>query len=220
VHRPSAIIFDMDGVLVDTEPIHVEATRRLLSVYGVEFESDAGDDFFGYSDREVFRVLRARYALVPDEAALGRQWVECVRPLIAGGLTPAPGVPRVLFDLRALGYRLALGSGSSPPIIEITLDRLGVRDCFEHVVSADDVGRGKPAPDIFQEAVTRLGVPAAETLVIEDSRNGLRAALAAGIPCVVVPCAATARQDFTGAAARLDSLVELPGWLDRLPRRS
>ncbi|MFB3852562.1 MAG: HAD family hydrolase [Vicinamibacterales bacterium] len=215
--RPSAIIFDMDGVLVDSEPIHVEATRRLLSTFGVSYDVDAGDDFFGFSDREVFRVLRARHALEPDEETLGSLWVAEVLPLIARGVVPAPGVPAIVFWLRNQGFRLALGSGSAPPIIEATLRSLGVQECFEHVVSASDVGRGKPAPDIFLEALRRLGVPADRALVIEDSRNGLVSAVSAGIPCVVVPCPSTCRQDFREATLRLSSLTELPAWLDGLP---
>lgn len=206
----------MDGVLVDTEPIHVEATRLLLSAQGVSYEDNPDDNFFGYSDREVFRVLRARYGLHPDEATLGALWVDYVLPLIADGIEPAAGVPRVIFDLCDSGYRLALGSGSAPPVIEATLGALGVRSSFDHVVSAADVGRGKPAPDIFLEALRRLNVPASRALVVEDSRNGLLSAVAAGIQCVAVPCGSTIAQDFSEAAVTLSSLVELPEWLDSM----
>lgn len=209
----------MDGVLVDTEPIHVEATRRLLHTLGVSFENDPEDNFFGYSDREVFRVLRARYGLGPDEATLGALWVDHVLPLIAGGIEPAEGVPGVLFDLSDRGYRLALGSGSAPPVIEATLAALGIRSSFDHVVSAADVGRGKPAPDIFLEALRRLNVPASQALVVEDSRNGLLSAVAAGIACVAIPCPSTRAQDFSEAEVTLRSLVELPAWLDRIQAR-
>lgn len=209
----------MDGVLVDTEPIHVEATRRLLSSFGVNYDADAGDDFFGFSDREVFRILRARHALELDEEALGSLWVEEVLPLIARGIAPAPGVPEVVFELRERAYRLALGSGSAPAVIEATLRSLGVRECFEHVVSATDVGRGKPAPDIFLEALRRLAVAPDAALVVEDSRNGMLSAVSAGVPCVVVPCSSTFRQDFREASSRLGSLEELPAWLEGLPPR-
>jgi HAD superfamily hydrolase (TIGR01509 family) len=207
-----AVVFDMDGVLVDSEPLHVEATRLLLAECGVEY-GHAQDDFFGFSDEEVFRVLKARHRLEASVEDLARRWVERVRPLIAVSVRPLPGVPAVLAELGEAGLRLALASGSSPELIEATLDALGIRARFDHVVSARDVGRGKPAPDIFLEAARRLQVHPGGALVVEDSRNGLLAARRAGMPCAVIPCPSTRLQDFTGAAVRLTALSELPAWL-------
>jgi HAD superfamily hydrolase (TIGR01509 family) len=205
-----ALIFDMDGVLVDSEPVHAEATRRLLAEHGVRY--DAHDNFFGFTDREVFRVLRARHALAADEGMLADSWIRLVLELV-DRLEALPGVPAVLEHMVSAGYRLALASGSAPPIIAATLAVVDAEHVFEHVVSAREVGRGKPAPDIFLEAAQRLGVPPSECLVIEDSRNGLLAAVAAGMPCLVVPCASTCGQDFSEATARLETLGELGEWL-------
>jgi HAD superfamily hydrolase (TIGR01509 family) len=212
-----AIIFDMDGVLVDSEPVHFEAMRRLMEEHGVAYTWLDEENFFGCTDREVFRQIRKRYGLAEHEHDLAEAWIERVVQLLPGRIAPMAGVPRVLDRLGASGLRLALASSSSPAIIRATIDILGLADVFEVTVSGRDVASGKPAPDIFLEAARRLGVPPSACLVVEDSQNGLRASIAAGIPCLVIPCPSTARQDFTGATARLTSLDEVPAWVAERP---
>lgn len=119
------------------------------------------------------------------------------------------GVRNVLPRIAGAGYRLALASSSAPENIAATLETLGVDRLFEVVQSGLSVGRGKPAPDIFLETARRLGVPPVRCLVAEDSRNGLLAAKATGMACVVIPCAATSGQDFTGADWRCSSLTDV-----------
>jgi HAD superfamily hydrolase (TIGR01549 family) len=119
------------------------------------------------------------------------------------------GVPDVLVGARAAGYRLALASSAETPVIDATVETLRLTALFELRVSGWEVGRGKPAPDVFLEAARRLGLPPGECLVVEDSRNGLLAAKAAGMRCVVVPCEATRAHDFGEADHRLASLPEL-----------
>ena len=210
---PAAVIFDMDGVLVDSEPIHFEAIRALLADHRVAFEPAVGDDFVGCTDREVFKVLKAHYGLASSEEDLASSWIARVVELLRRPLTPLAGVPGVLHVLRHAGVRVALASSSAPAIIAATLAGLGLSTVFEHTVSGHDVARGKPAPDIFVEAVRRLGLTPSDCLVVEDSFNGLSAAVAAGIRCAAVPCRSTAAQDFSRATVRLRSLEELPAWL-------
>jgi HAD superfamily hydrolase (TIGR01509 family) len=208
-----AVIFDMDGVLIDSEPIHLEATRVVLADLGIDYVPDPDENFCGCTDWDVFHALRTRYALEPDENALASVWIARTVELLSQPLVPMAGVPEVLHTLRQSGLRLALASSSAPSIIAATLTGLGLRDVFEFTVSGHDVGRGKPAPDIFVEAARRLGLGPDALLVVEDSSNGLLAAIAAGIRCVAVPCPSTAAQDFSKAAGRLNDLTELPGWI-------
>lgn len=208
-----AIIFDMDGVLVDSEPVHFEATRLLLEDHGIGYQPAEDENFFGCTDREVFRQLRQRYALDVHEHDLAEAWIERVVRLLPDRIAPMPGVPEVLHGLKSAGLHLALASSSSPAIIRTTITGLGLDGVFETTVSGRDVERGKPAPDIFLEAARRLGEDPASCLVIEDSYNGLLAAHAAGIECLVVPCASTASQDFSLATARLSTLREVPAWV-------
>jgi len=209
-----AVIFDMDGVLIDSEPIHFEATRALLADLGIDYVPDLDENFFGCTDHDVFHALRARYGLAADESELAAAWVARSVGLLKGPLVPMRGVPDVLLALRRSGIRLALASSSAPAIIAATLNGLELSGLFEITVSGHDVERGKPAPDIFLEAVRRLRVRPDSLLVVEDSFNGLAAAVGAGIRCVAVPCASTARQDFTRATVRLRDLTELLPWLD------
>ena len=209
-----AVIFDMDGVLIDSEPIHFEATRALLADLGIDYAPDVDENFFGCTDYDVFHALRARYGLATDEGQLAAAWVARSVGLLNGPLVPMPGVPDVLLALRRSGIRLALASSSAPAIISATLNGLGLSGLFEFTVSGHDVERGKPAPDIFLEAARRLQVSPDALLIVEDSFNGLSAAVEAGIRCVAVPCPSTVRQDFARAAVRLRDLTELLPWLD------
>jgi HAD superfamily hydrolase (TIGR01509 family) len=209
----TAVIFDMDGVLIDSEPIHLEATRALLADYGVEYSPDFDDNFYGCTDRDVFRLLRARYRLVPSAEQLAASWIARVVALLGRPLQPMAGVPGVLRVLQDSGLRLALASSSAPEIIQATLIGLGLSGMFELVVSGRDVERGKPAPDIFLEVSRRMGLAREACLVVEDSFNGVSAAAAAGIRCVAVPCPSTVGQDFSLASGRLHDLSELPDWV-------
>src|SRR6266545_149107 len=124
-----------------------------------------------------------------------------------------PGVPDVLGELLTAGYRMALASSAEPVVIATNLDALDLGRFFEAIVSGTEVARGKPAPDVFLETAKRLGLPAPRCLVVEDSRNGLLAAKAAGMACAVIPCATTRHQDFREADYRLDTLSDLPALL-------
>jgi HAD superfamily hydrolase (TIGR01509 family) len=212
-----ALIFDMDGVLADSEPLHFEAARRVLARHGVCFTEAENQEFLGVTARETYATLCARHGLaVPADQLVHAYASELIR-VIPTQIRPMAGVPEVLATLRAAGFHLSLASSAERAVISTTLVGLGVTDLFEVVVAGPDVGRGKPAPDIFLECARRLGLPAAACLVIEDSRNGVLAARAAGMPCAVIPCPATAHQDLTAANYRLPSLLALPAFLAARP---
>jgi HAD superfamily hydrolase (TIGR01509 family) len=204
-----AVVFDMDGVLVDSEPLHVEAARRLLAAYGVAYTDEENAEFVGFTDLEIFALLKARYGLAPTIEELAQRFAQGLIALLAHQAVPMPGIPGVLVALRRAGYRLALASSSTLEIIVTTLRTLRITEHFPIVVSSVEVGRGKPAPDVFLAAASRLGLPPSRCLVVEDSRNGVRAAKRAGMSCVAVPCAATRHHDFAEADLVLDSLEAL-----------
>ena len=208
-----AIIFDMDGVLVDSEPLHTRATKLLLTECGLDWDERESADHIGLTDVESFAALKRRHNLAGDPLDLATRWAERTIVLLAQHARPLPGVPSVPLTLRARGYRLALASSSRPPVIAATLDAIGARELFEVVVSGAEVPRGKPSPDVFLEAARRLDVPAARCLVIEDSHHGVTAARAAGMRCLAIPCSTTRHQDFAHATARLDALPDVLGYL-------
>ena len=205
--RIDAVIFDMDGVLLDSEPLHEDVTRSLLAECGVTTVS--GLTYVGLTTRESFTLICRELALPHDPAELDTRYTARVIPLLRERATPLPGVPDVPRALKARGLRLAVGSSSRLEVIEATLDGLGVRALFDAVVSAADMPRGKPAPDVFLEAARRLGVAPEACVVIEDSERGVQAACAAGMRCVAVPCGVTRQHDFSQATLVLGGLPEL-----------
>jgi HAD superfamily hydrolase (TIGR01509 family) len=209
----AAVIFDMDGVLVDSEPFGMEAMRRLLAGHGIPYSESDNSEFIGRTTLDCCRILRARHGIASDERTLARGFLDELLRLLRAGPVAMSGVPTVIERLGAAGYRLALASSSESEVIAANLDGLGIQRLFEVVVSGVEVPRGKPAPDIFVETARRLGVAAERCLVVEDSRNGMLAAKAAGMRCIVVPCPATAGQDFTEADARIARLDDLVGHL-------
>ncbi len=209
--RLEAVIFDMDGVLIDSEPLAMEAMRRVMARHGVPYTEADNAEFLGRTTPDACRTLRSRHGLDASVEDLARHYLD-VRIALTRECPPVmSGVPEVLERVRGAGYRLALASSAEPEAVAATVEVLRLGPLLEAVVSGDQVARGKPAPDIFLEAARRLGVAPERCLVVEDTRNGLLAAKAAGMRCVVVPCAMTSGQDFGEADARVRALPDLLG---------
>lgn len=208
------VVFDMDGVLVDSEPLGYEALRQVLARHGVAYSLRDNEPFIGRTTPDAVRILRERHGLRVDAATLAAEYLRTLLGLIRTQTVPMPDVIAVLERLGALGYRMGIASSSEPEVIRDTLSALGADGWFAAMVSGAEVARGKPAPDVYLEAARRLGLVPAECLAVEDSRNGLLAAKAAGMACAVVPCALTAGQRFDEADWRLARLADL---LDLLP---
>jgi HAD superfamily hydrolase (TIGR01509 family) len=219
VPRPSALnglralVFDMDGVLADSEPLHFAAARRVLARHGVTYTAADNQEFVGVTALKTYATLRARHGLEVSADDLARAYAAELLEVIPGQVQPMAGVPEVPRRLRAAGFRLGLASSTEGEVIQVTLASLGVVELFEVVVSGPEVARSKPAPDIFLECARRLGLPPTACLVIEDSKNGTLAARAAGMPCVAIPCPATQPQDLSAATYHLPSLGALPALL-------
>ena len=207
--KAQAVIFDMDGVLVDSEPFGFEAMRRMVARYGLGYSEEENAEFLGRTTLDSCRILKARHGLPDSAETLADFYIEGMLAQIEEGPVPMPGVPDVLERVRAGGYLLALASSAELRVIHANLTALALGPLFEAVVSGTQVARGKPAPDVFLAAADRLAVPPALCLVVEDSRNGLLAAKAAGMRCAVVPCAHTRHQDFREADHHLTTLPDL-----------
>lgn len=205
----AAVIFDMDGVLLDSEPLHLRATQAVLSEQGASYTERDNRAFFGATDAEMFRALRIRFNLSVPTPVLVEAKRQRLVELVRTEARPMPGIPGILRWLREAGLRLALASSSPPAVIGAALDTLGLDATFEVVVSGDEVARGKPAPDVFLTAASRLGIEARRCLVVEDSRNGVLAGKTAGMIVAAVPCPATRHEDFSAADLVLPSLEGL-----------
>ncbi|MCK6554196.1 HAD family phosphatase [Candidatus Binatia bacterium] len=208
----SAVIFDLDGVLVDSEPLHFRAANRVLGGYGHAITEPEYVRFIGLGERATWEAWRRQYALAAPVEALVEKHTAARRAEIDAGVEPIGPAVTLAARLAATGVRLAIASSSTREIIEALLRALGVDDLFGVLVSGEDPGvtRSKPAPDVYLEAARRLGVAASACLAIEDSAPGVAAATAAGMVCVAVPGRWTRHQDFGAADVVLASLDYFP----------
>lgn len=205
-----AIIFDMDGVLVDSEPLHLQAFQEFFKRFGIAYTDQDNREFLGRKDIVIAEILIERFGLKKlTPAGLVEAKEEILNALLQKSAVPRPGVHNILQDLTALSVPMAVASSATMPTIELVTHTLDIRRHFANLTSGDEVAYGKPAPDVFLLAAKRLGVEPAKCLVIEDTLNGIKAAKAAGMTCVAIPCDATAHQDHSLADMRLSSLTEL-----------
>jgi putative hydrolase of the HAD superfamily len=200
------LIFDFDGLIVDTETATLEAWREVHAADGFEADPRVLHAVIGHVD--VVADLWQAYPPEHDRGALAARFVESTRrrcreaPLL-------PGVVPLLDAARAAGLRLAVASNSSHRHVDAHLAARGLLERFAAVVCREDVPRGKPAPDPYLSALERLGLAAGEAVAFEDSLPGHEAAAAAGLRVVVVPNPATVGDVFARAAWRVRSLGEV-----------
>jgi HAD superfamily hydrolase (TIGR01509 family) len=204
---PAAILFDNDGVLVDTEALYFRANREILATIGVTLDEAAYIELFLRSGRGAWHLAEAlghaEDAVRALRAARDRRYVELVSD--AGA---AVRMPRALEIVTALArhYRLAIVTSAEPEPFARTHAGTGLLPHFDVVLTRDCYQRSKPDPEPYLCAMERLGLEPAQCLVIEDSRRGLEAARAAGIACWVIPSGLTAGESFDGADAILPDL--------------
>jgi beta-phosphoglucomutase len=186
----AAVIFDFDGVLANTERLHLAATQDVLATLGLEMsDADYFQRYLGYSDRDLFRRFAhdARIALTDaDIEELIEQKSEAYERAVASGAMLYEGVERTIFALK-LEFRLAIASGAFRGEIESILStRPGLRDAFAAIVSADDDVAGKPSPEPYVEALRQLEIGAHQAVAVEDSPWGLVAASGAGLRTIAL----------------------------------
>ncbi len=184
--RPAAVVFDLDGVLIDSEPVWEQVRRGFVRERGGRWPDDAQARLLGMSTAEWASYLSADLGvdLPPDEVA--DVVIDRMAARYADGLPLIPGADDALRRLSAR-WPLALASSSPRRLIDSVLAAAGWGGLFEATVSTDEVGRGKPAPDVYSEAARRLGRIASACTAVEDSSNGMRSAAAAGMRVIAIP---------------------------------
>lgn len=214
--RVQAVCFDMDGVLVDSEPLWHEAEIHEFGVLGLKLTPADCMRTTGLRIDEVVAYWRARHPWTgPDAAEVAARIVARVIALIERRGEARPGAREAVAFLAGRGLRLALASSSDEALIAAVLRRLGLDGAFEVVCSAQREAHGKPHPAVYLRAAGLLGLPPHACLAIEDSANGLRSAVAAGMPVIAVPDQPVAPEALALAIAVLGSLEELPAWWAR-----
>ena len=183
---PAAIVFDMDGVLLDSEPVHYEVLRDLLAGEGIAWTPDDHERSLGQTIEDTWAGLRARpdVDLLPDDVA-ARYDSEMVARY-RRGITPIPGAPGLLERLDAAGIPIAVASSSPRAWVDAGLEGSGFAGYARHSVAGDEVAAGKPDPGIYLEAARGLGVPPADCIAVEDAPAGVASARAAGMRVALV----------------------------------
>jgi len=184
--NPDAVIFDLDGVLLDSEPRWNEAKEALVRETGGSWRDDAPRVMMGMSSLEWSRYLRDELSVPMEVDAISR---EVVRRMREGYQRELPLLPGAGEAVESLGERwpLGLASSSNREIIDLVLELTGFGAVFRAAISSEEVARGKPAPDVYLETASRLGVDSTGCVAIEDSSNGMRSAAAAGMAMIAVP---------------------------------
>ncbi|MFJ9243995.1 HAD family hydrolase [Streptomyces sp. NPDC101776] len=183
-----SVIFDLDGTLVDSEPNYYEATRQTLAEHGVpDFTWEQHERYVGISTQETLVLLKERHGLKAPVEELLAETNRRYLALARAATRVYPEMRKFVELLAAEGVPMAVASGSSPEAIEAILTGTGLDASLRTVVSADEVARGKPAPDVFLEAARRLGAAPADCVVLEDAAPGAAAAHAAGMRCIAIP---------------------------------
>lgn len=183
---PDAVIFDLDGVLLDSEQRWNEAKEALVREAGGRWRDDAPTVMMGMSSPEWSAYLHDELGVPLDADAINRDVVRRMEEGYARALPLLPGAHEAVAALAAR-WPLGLASSSNREIIDRVLELAGFAGAFGATVSSEEVARGKPAPDVYLEVARRLGVAAERCVAIEDSANGLRAAAAAAMPVIAVP---------------------------------
>ena len=207
--RYRAVIFDMDGLLLDTETLWHEAEVELFRRHGAEFTWDDKMAVIGTSFEVTARYFADRLGRPhPEGAALVDEMVALMHERVRRQVDARPGALELVERLRALdGTRLGLASNSPRFLVDDALATAGLTGIFETIVTPADVEHAKPAPDIYLRACADLGVDPSEALALEDSASGVAAAKAAGLTCIAVP--QFAETDVSAADRIVDSLEEL-----------
>ena len=181
-----AIVFDLDGVLIDSEQVWNEVREELAGERGGHWSERAQRDMMGMSSPEWSRYMHEVVGVPESAEEINREVVARMLDRFAGSPPWVPGALDVVREL-AERWRLGLASSSNRELIDAVLAAGGIAGLFAATVSSEEVARGKPAPDVYLEAARRLGVDPAGCTAIEDSHNGILSAKAAGMRCVAVP---------------------------------
>ena len=181
-----AVIFDLDGVLVDSEQLWAAAREQVVRERGGTWTAEATHAMMGMSSREWSRYMRDELRVELSPEAISADVVKRLDALYRQRLPLLPGASEAVAALRAR-WRLGLASSANREIIELVLELANLGASFEATVSSEEVSHGKPAPDVYLDAARRLGVRPGQCVAVEDSTNGLRAAAAASMTVIAIP---------------------------------
>ncbi len=212
--RIKLIIFDMDGVLFDSEPYHARAEKMMLSRCGIHEE--LGEQA-GKSHADIWTPLIERYQLKISQPELESQQNALTMQLMRADAVPLhEGLKEVLGLLQANGIQAAVASSTSSDMVEEMLSYYGIRQMFCCVKTGSNVKRRKPYPDIYQAVLRECGVEGRNALAVEDTDTGMRAAVSAGIPCLGYRNPTSGNQKLDMGCTVIEKMMEIPAFLQEI----
>lgn len=205
-----AFIFDMDGVIIDSEPLHFEVDLITARHFGADMNKEDLERFVGMTNPEMWAIIRKEHGISHAvEEIIAFQLQRKIRRVDETDIEPIAGIRELLKELRGRGIAIGLASSSPRTFIEAVLAKFGIREYFDCVISGEEVPSGKPEPDIYLEAASQLGVPPEDCVVLEDSRNGVLAAKRAGMRCIGFANPNSGNQDLSLADRIVKSIDEI-----------
>lgn len=203
-----AVVFDLDGTLLNTEELYWDVGAAILSRRGHQVTRALLDEMMGRPSRVALQIMIDHHQLEATVAELQAETTEIFADLLDSRLQLMPGALELFAKLEAARLPKAIATSSSRRFLDDVLQRLDLTDRFVTTLTADDITEGKPHPEIFLKAAERLAVDPAAMLVLEDSANGVRAAVACGAYTVAVPGEHSRAHDFRGAAFIAEGLLD------------
>jgi len=182
-----AVIFDMDGVISDTQSIYSQIDSDLLAAEGIDIDpADVTARFAGVKSALMFQTILWENGKGGDFNAMADEKRQRYKEILERGVRSIPGSLELIDSLKSSGFQIAVGSASQLPLIDFILDSLKIRSKFDAIASTEEVGKGKPAPDVFLLAAKRIGVSPEDCVVIEDGLAGMIGAKRAGMKCIAL----------------------------------
>jgi HAD superfamily hydrolase (TIGR01509 family) len=204
----SAVVFDLDGILANTEDLYEKACGEVLGRRGRTYDPPLREQMMGRPVLDAIQIMIDAHALDDPVDALLLECREVLNALMRTSLAPMPGVVELLDRLQAANLPAAVATSAMQEYADYVLTRLEIKQYFQFVLTSEDVEHGKPEPDIYLLAATRLEIPSHRMMVLEDSANGCRAAVAARAFAVAVPNRHTRKHRFDGARFVAESLAD------------
>ena len=204
-----AVVFDLDGLMFNTEELYREVGTETLRRRGKTLDTDLLDAMMGRRPAQALAIMIEWHDLDTTVDELAAESKEIFVPILDNKLALMPGMSELLTALEAAGIPRAVATSSGREFVENVMGRFDLVPRFEFLLTAEDVEHGKPHPEIYLTAAERFSIDASEMMVLEDSENGCKSAVAAGAFAVAVPASRSLVHDFAGAAVVAESLADV-----------
>ncbi|WP_035571553.1 HAD family hydrolase [Halonatronum saccharophilum] len=211
MEKLEAVIFDMDGVIIDSEPIYFEIERRLFNALNLDLSQKEHQSFVGMTIKGLWKEIKKKYPINHSIKELSQIHKDEIFSYMSNAekLPLVVGINKLIEEISKEGLKMAVASSSPKRLIEIILDKLKLDKSFDLLISGEEVMHGKPSPDIFLYTADKLRVKPTNSIIIEDSANGVRAAKTAKMKCIGFQNLNSGKQDLSPADIIVDSIDEV-----------